>query len=153
MRDDTFSQCTQDFVHRHISSLYSLMPMHHLLTNEWLDFETIRILGTAPYRGVDVAEVLEAVGEIKNGDPQRWQTAWASQARPAKALAHQACQSGDVKSARQAFLRASNYTRATGYLLLGNGPNDPNPALVHRRPPSCSKRPSSCSTLLCISST
>lgn len=122
---------TQHPVHRHISSLYSFMAMHHLFTNEWLDFETIRILGTAPYGGADVAEVLEAVGEIKNGDPQRWQTAWASQARRAEALAHQACQSGDVKSARQAFLRASNYTRASGYLLLGKGPNDPDPALVH----------------------
>lgn len=107
------------------------MAMHHLFKNEWLDFETIRILGTAPYGGADVAEVLEAVGDMKNGDPVRWQAAWACQAQRAEALAEEASQSGDIKSARQAFLRASNYTRASGYMLVGTGPNQPDPALVH----------------------
>ncbi|KAL8974907.1 MAG: hypothetical protein Q9197_000876 [Variospora fuerteventurae] len=102
--------------------------MHHFFKNEWLDFETIRILGTAPYGGADVAEVLEAVGDVKNGDPARWQAAWATQARRAEALAEEACHSGDVKSARQAYLRASNYTRASGYMLVGNGPDQPDPA-------------------------
>ncbi|KAL8727214.1 MAG: hypothetical protein Q9166_006178 [cf. Caloplaca sp. 2 TL-2023] len=106
------------------------MAMHHFFKNEWLDFETIRILGTAPYGGADVAEVLEAVGEIKNGDPQRWQAAWATQARRAETLADEASQTGDAKSARQAYLRASNYTRASGYLLVGQGPDEPDPALV-----------------------
>ena len=107
------------------------MAMHHLFKNEWLDFETIRILGTAPHGGADVAEVLEAVGEIKTVDPARWQTAWATQARRAEALADEASNSGDPKSARQAYLRASNYTRASGYLLIGDGPDRPDPALVH----------------------
>ncbi|KAL8840024.1 MAG: hypothetical protein Q9170_001508 [Blastenia crenularia] len=105
--------------------------MHHLFNNEWLDFETIRILGTAPYGGADVAEVLEAVGEIKDCHPARWQAAWATQAQRAQDLAEEASRSGDIKSARQAYLRASNYSRASGYLLVGNGPNQPDPALVH----------------------
>ena len=107
------------------------MAMHHFFKNEWLDFETVRILGTAPYGGADVAEVLEAVGEIKNGDPVRWQAAWATQARRAESLAEEASQSGDIKSARQAYLRASNYTRASGYMLVGHGPDQPDAALVH----------------------
>ena len=107
------------------------MAMHHFFKNEWLDFETIRILGTAPYGGADVAEVVEAVGEIRNGDPVRWQAAWARQARRAEALAEEASQSGDVKSARQAYLRASNYTRASGYMLVGDGPDQPDLALMH----------------------
>ncbi|KAL8704428.1 MAG: hypothetical protein Q9201_002419 [Fulgogasparrea decipioides] len=106
------------------------MAVHHFFKNEWLDFETIRILGTAPYGGADVAEVLEAVGEINNGDPARWQAAWATQARRAEAIAEEASQSGDLKSARQAYLRASNYTRASGYMLVGGGPDQPDPALV-----------------------
>ena len=107
------------------------MAMHHFFKNEWLDFEAIRILGTAPYGGADVAEVLEAVGEIKNGDPARWQVAWATQARRAESLAEEASQSGDIISARQAYLRASNYTRASGYMLIGDGPDQPDAALAH----------------------
>ena len=107
------------------------MAMHHFFKDEWLDFETIRILGTAPYGGADVAEVLEAAGEIKNGDPVRWQTAWATQARRAESLAEEASRSGDIRSARQAYLRASNYTRASGYMLVGDGPDRPDPALLH----------------------
>ncbi|KAI4158644.1 MAG: hypothetical protein L6R39_000499 [Caloplaca ligustica] len=105
--------------------------MHHFFKNEWLDFETVRILVTAPYGGADVAEVLEAVGDIKHVDPARWQAAWATQARRAEALAEEARKSGDTKSARQAYLRASNYTRASGYMLVGNGPDQPDPALLH----------------------
>lgn len=37
----------------------------------------------------------------------------------------------DAKSARQAYLRASNYTRASGYMLVGDGPDQPDGELVH----------------------
>lgn len=104
--------------------------MHHFFKSEWLDFETIRILGTAPHGGADVAEVLEAVGEVKNSDPAQWQAAWATQAQRAEALAVEASRTGDITSARQAYLRASNYTRASGYMLVGDGPDQPDPTLV-----------------------
>lgn len=64
--------------------------MHHFFKSEWFDFETVSILGTAPYGGADTAEVLEAAGQIKDGDAGSWQAAWAEQARRAEALAEEA---------------------------------------------------------------
>ncbi|EKG11530.1 hypothetical protein MPH_11023 [Macrophomina phaseolina MS6] len=102
--------------------------MHHFFNGAFFDFEVVRILGTAPYGGADVAEVLEAVGQMRDGDADSWGRAWACQAERAEALADSARRSGDAAAARNAFLRASNYTRASGYMLPGHGPNRPDPA-------------------------
>ncbi|KAH8840028.1 hypothetical protein MCOR27_007823 [Pyricularia oryzae] len=101
--------------------------MHHFFKGQFFDFETCRILGTAVYGGADVAEVLEAVGQIRDGDPVSWGRAWAIQAERALVLAEEACKSGDRTAARDAYLRGSNYTRASGYMLTGEGPNSPDP--------------------------
>lgn len=101
--------------------------MHHFFKGQFFDFEICRILGTAVYGGSDVAEVLEAVGQIKDGDPVSWNRAWKTQAERALALAEVARKSGDRTAARNAYLRGSNYTRASGYMLTGDGPNRPHP--------------------------
>jgi pimeloyl-ACP methyl ester carboxylesterase len=92
--------------------------MHHFFKGQFFDFEIVRILGTAVYGGSDVAEVLEAVGQIRDGDPDSWGRAWATQAEQALELAEEARRCGDVAAARDAYLRGSNYTRASGYMLL-----------------------------------
>ncbi|KAK4130814.1 alpha/beta-hydrolase [Trichocladium antarcticum] len=101
--------------------------MHHFFKGQFFDFETVRILGTAVYGGSDVAEVLEAVGQIKDGDADSWNRAWKTQAERAEALADEAMQAGHLPVACRAYLRASNYTRASGYMLTGTGPNCPDP--------------------------
>ncbi|KAK1960817.1 alpha/beta hydrolase [Colletotrichum sublineola] len=101
--------------------------MHHFFKGQFFDFEVCRILGTAVYGGADVAEVLEAVGQIKDGNPDSWNRAWKTQAERALALAEEALKSGDRVAARNAYLRGSNYTRASGYMLTGDGPNRPHP--------------------------
>jgi hypothetical protein len=42
--------------------------MHYFLKGTFFDFETVRVLGMVPYSGADVVEVLEVVGDIKDGD-------------------------------------------------------------------------------------
>ncbi|KAK5996282.1 Hydrolase ORFZ [Cladobotryum mycophilum] len=101
--------------------------MHQFFKGEFFNFETVRIVGMTPHGGADIAEVLEAVGQIKDGDPESWEKAWAIQAQRAEALAEEARASGDRLSARQAYLRASNYTRAAAYMRPGEGPNRPDP--------------------------
>lgn len=96
--------------------------MHVFFKSQFFDFELIRILGTAPYGGADVAEVLEAVSQITDGDQDRWSKAWKIQAERAESLAHDACQNGHRVEARRAYLRASNYTRASGYMLVSPDP-------------------------------
>ncbi|KAI5928467.1 alpha/beta-hydrolase [Camillea tinctor] len=95
--------------------------MHKLFpSSPFFDFETIRILGTTAYGGADVAEVLEAVGQIKPNDPTSWATAWTTQAERATRLAEEARASGHRDAARRAYLRASNYTRASGYMYVSS---------------------------------
>ncbi|KAM7219556.1 Hydrolyase ccsE [Rhypophila decipiens] len=104
--------------------------MAQLFSSQFLNFEVIRILGTVRYGGADIAEVLEAVSEIRERDwdpSQSWHRAWAKQGLQAESLAIEAQRHGDRSAARSAFLRASNYTRASGYLMTGPqlGTSDP----------------------------
>ncbi|KAI0109878.1 alpha/beta-hydrolase [Daldinia grandis] len=95
--------------------------MHKLFPHSgFFDFEAIRILGTAVYGGADAAEVLEAVGHIRSEDPVSWETAWRTQAERAEALAEEARQRGDRDGAKRNYLKAANYTRASGYMYVSS---------------------------------
>lgn len=89
--------------------------------NTFLNFESVRILSTAPYGGCDVAEFLTAIAAINPKDPQTWADAWDHAAHNAEFMAEEALSRGDDVAARDGFLRASSYTRASGYLYI-NGP-------------------------------
>ncbi|KAI8205569.1 Hydrolyase [Colletotrichum sp. SAR 10_65] len=105
--------------------------MHKLFpSSTFFDFETVRILGTTVYGGAETAEVLEAVGEIKANDPISWEKAWAKQAARAEVLAKEACAHGDKDAARRAYLRAANYTRASGYMFVSSPPADGETAMI-----------------------
>ncbi|KAL2132706.1 hypothetical protein VTI74DRAFT_3469 [Chaetomium olivicolor] len=101
--------------------------MHRFFKGAFFNFEAIRILGMTAHGGADVAEVLEAIGQIKDGDAASWGRAWKTQADRAEALAEEALRAGHLPAARQAFFRSSNYTRASGYMLTGDGPDRPHP--------------------------
>lgn len=94
--------------------------MFSFFRSEFFDFELTRLLGTAPFGGCDIAEFLEAVGNIKREDPESWYRAWLTQAERAEEIARQAAGAGHVVSARRAHLRASNYFRASPYMLPGS---------------------------------
>lgn len=101
--------------------------MHQFFPGIFFNFETVRILGMAPAGGAELAECLEAVGQIKDNDPESWHRAWAEQARKAEAIATEARASGDRDAAKRALLRAHNYSRASYYMLAGAGPLNPDP--------------------------
>ncbi|KAL3462058.1 alpha/beta-hydrolase [Aspergillus heterothallicus] len=96
--------------------------MYSFFSDEWLNFETVRILGTAPSGGADICEVLDAVAQIRESDPETWQHAWQAQAKRAEATAECCIVAGNRPLARNALLRAANYTRASGYMLVGETP-------------------------------
>lgn len=113
-----------------VSKQSQLDAMPQFFSSPFLNFESIRILGTTRYGGADVAEALEAIGEIneRDSDPsQSWHQAWSKQAQHAETLALEAQRHGNRSAAKSAFLRASNYTRASGYLMTGPafGTSDP----------------------------
>ncbi|KAI1376079.1 alpha/beta hydrolase [Hypoxylon crocopeplum] len=91
--------------------------MFSFFNSAFYDFELTRILGSTRAGGCDVAEFLEAVGKIRRHDPESWYTAWNELSLRAEQIGHEAAQCGYSAAARNAYLRASNYARACGYML------------------------------------
>ncbi len=83
----------------------------------FLNFEFLRILGTAPFHGSEVGESLEVAAKLKNNDPEVWWREWSSLAERAEQTGKDALRSGDTTTARWAFLRACNYRRTSEFLL------------------------------------
>ncbi|KAH8817004.1 Alpha/Beta hydrolase protein [Xylogone sp. PMI_703] len=91
--------------------------MQRILSSEFFNFELLRVLGTAPFGGSDVAECLEAAASIRNNDPESWYKAWSKLAERVESSGEEALNNGDRVAARWAFLRASNYRRSSEFLL------------------------------------
>jgi hypothetical protein len=87
--------------------------MHKFFGSDFFNFEFLRVLGTTPTHGADIAECLEAAGKIKVNDAESWYRAWTEAAEKAEALGKQGLASGDTETARWAFLRSSNYRRSS----------------------------------------
>jgi pimeloyl-ACP methyl ester carboxylesterase len=88
-------------------------------------FETLRALGYAPYGGADIGEVTSTAGRIPDGDEAAWYSEWRALAERVHADADRSAAGGHLVSARESYLRASNYYRVCQfYLRVGSG-NDP----------------------------
>lgn len=94
------------------------------LDDELLDAQALRVAGSGVYGGADAAEVREACGRIKGTDLASWFESWTAAADAALAIGEREEASGHIESARNAYLRASNYHRKAGVMLLGT-PIDP----------------------------
>ncbi|KAI1416803.1 alpha/beta-hydrolase [Hypoxylon sp. FL1857] len=93
-------------------------------STDFFHFEYVRILGMAPMHGSDVGECIEAASKIKHNDAESWFRAWSDAADTSEALARNAAALGDVEAARWAYLRSSNYRRASEFMLHVR-PQDP----------------------------
>ncbi|KAL2158311.1 hypothetical protein VTH06DRAFT_4632 [Thermothelomyces fergusii] len=92
--------------------------------SDFYNFEATRILSSASAGGCEIAEFLEAVSKIRPHDPESWYHAWHEQSQRAEAIAWEAIRAGHVDAARKALLRASNYARASGYMLPWAGQDE-----------------------------
>jgi pimeloyl-ACP methyl ester carboxylesterase len=104
--------------------------MKFLFDDEAYSFETLRTAGFAAYGGADLGEVLTTAGHIKEGDDASWHQAWKATAQRVAEIGEQARASGHRVSAREAFLRASNYYRTAADFLLEKPASDPEMALL-----------------------
>ena len=86
--------------------------------DELLDAQFLRTVGAAPYGGADIGECLAAAAQVQGVDLGSWYSAWSSLAERVLALAEAAAADGQVKTARSAYFRASNYFRTAGVMLL-----------------------------------
>jgi alpha-beta hydrolase superfamily lysophospholipase len=116
--------------------------MHQFFKSTFFNFELVRILSAAPFEGAEIAECLVACSQIRDGDAESWHRAWYTQAEKALHLAEEAeagqkCRNSqpftddqivqDRASARRAYLRASNYFRASAYMFIDRNRERPEP--------------------------
>jgi len=88
------------------------------------DAQLLRTAGHACYGGADLGECLTAAQRIRERDLAGWFTAWMELAGRVRADAGRSLEQGHPVSAREGFLRASNYYR-TAYVFLFGAPLHP----------------------------
>jgi len=101
-------------------------------------FETQRMFGADEYGGASFGEVLATSSRIKAGDYDSWYDAWNAIADRIAAQGDAQSSRGRRTSARDSFLRASNYYRCSEFFLHAD-PKDPRVARAYRRSVDCYK--------------
>lgn len=91
------------------------MKLH--FRDQTFSFELLRAASYGMYGGSEIGEVLATANRITEGDFDSWNLEWSRIAERVEALANASLQAGHSLSARQAFLRASNYFRNAEFFL------------------------------------
>ena len=99
-------------------------------------YETVRAFGAASYGGSEFGEVMAATSRIQSGDVNSWYDAWSSIALRVETEAKGQLARGHRISARDGFLRACTYHRASEFFLHAN-PRDPRVASAYRSSIDC----------------
>lgn len=87
-------------------------------------FEMLRTLSHTPYNGADIGECLNTGYRIKEGDDESWYREWLKTAEFSQKIAEKSLNDGHKVSAREAYLRASNYYRSAEF-FIHQDPDDP----------------------------
>lgn len=90
--------------------------MQHFFDDEGMQFETLIALGQTHHGMADVGEVLTTVAGIAEGDRPGWVAAWSALAERLEAEGDAADAAGHPISARDLWLRASNYWNKASFL-------------------------------------
>jgi pimeloyl-ACP methyl ester carboxylesterase len=91
--------------------------------DELFDAQLRRALNTVYYGGADVGECISTAERITELNAESWYQEWLRTAERIDAAGEACLKSGQIVSAREAFLRASNYYR-TAYIFLIGQPLD-----------------------------
>ena len=83
-------------------------------------YETLRVFGADEYGGSQFGEVMATSARINPGDYDSWYDAWNATAEATAQEAQAQLARGHRVSARDGFLRASNYYRSSEFFLHGN---------------------------------
>ena len=79
--------------------------------------QLLRAIGETYYKGADIGECLSTAYRIKEGDFESWHQEWLKTAKRVHKYADESFAAGHKVSAREAYLRASNYYNAAEFLL------------------------------------
>lgn len=83
----------------------------------------LRTIAETYYKGADIGECLSTAYRINEGDFESWYEEWLKTAKRVHSYADDCMAKGHTISAREAYLRASNYYRTAEFLLVE--PTDP----------------------------
>jgi dipeptidyl aminopeptidase/acylaminoacyl peptidase len=97
--------------------MWHFYPDHYMFS-----YQLNRILAQSHYGGGEFFESIEAASRITPGDFKSFHDSWAQAGNETLALAEENLAKGYTISARQAYLRASNYLRTSEFFLK---PEDP----------------------------
>ncbi len=87
-----------------------------------MDFSLQWIMGSISNGGCELGEALYTASQIKDKSPESWQKEWAVMARRVEDRAVESLAGGHAASARESFLRASNYYRTALVSMLPDNP-------------------------------
>src|SRR5262245_41376949 len=107
--------------------------MRFLFDDESFSFETLRGAGFAADGGADLGEILMTATAIGKGDEVAWHREWKSTADRISGLGESSLKAGHNVSAKEAFLRASNYYRMAEFYRRDDPFNDPEVTKLIRR--------------------
>ena len=96
-----------------------------LFNDQSFSFETLRALSYTVYGGADIGEVTSTASRIPDGDTTAWYSEWRALAERIHADADRSAADGHSVSARESYLRASNYYRVCEFYLRVDSSNDP----------------------------
>lgn len=88
-----------------------------------MDFALQWILGSTSLGGCEIGEAFYAVGQIDDGSPESWQKGWREMAERTEERAEKSLAAGHRVSARDAFMRASNYYRTAVVSMMPDNPD------------------------------
>ena len=80
--------------------------------------QLLRTIGETYYEGADIGECLSTAYRITEGDFESWHREWLKTAQRVNKYADECHAAGHTISARDAYLRASNYYRTAEFLLM-----------------------------------
>ena len=89
-----------------------------IFKNPDFTFELIRTLGYTYEKGADIGESISTAKKITDSDFSSWYFHWLATADRIEAVANTAQKNGATITARNAFLRASNYYRTAGFYMV-----------------------------------
>jgi pimeloyl-ACP methyl ester carboxylesterase len=101
-------------------------------------FEFLRVLGEAIHGGSDINECFATAARIQEGDYESWYQEWSRTARRIHQIAENCLANGHTVSAREAFLRASNYYRCAEFFMhIQIGVTDPRAFDIYQKSVAC----------------
>lgn len=106
----------------------------HIFSHDTFQFQSLIVLGSVYERAADVGEVFATTSQILDGDYQGWLNAWKGTGDRVAGIADASSKGGHAVSAREAYLRASNYYAQAAFVAEGTDDPSQGPALfeLHR---------------------